>query len=208
MTTTSTRRYVSPRRARQAEQTRAEIVAAATELFVRDGWRGTTIAAVAARADVVVDTIYAGFGSKAGLLAAAKNAARDADDAGVPFFERPTFRAAMTGDVDHRVAQIATLIATLNDRAWRLDVVWRDAAALDPSVREQLTEREMDRRSQIAVGLELLIEGPVDQQTVDAVWVLTGSEVYAKLVAGAGLTHAQYVAWLASTLGKQLAPSP
>lgn len=204
MTDGSPRRYVSTRRARQAEQTKAEIVTAATELFVRDGWRGTTIAAVAARADVVIDTIYAGFGSKAGLLIAAKNAARDADEAGVPFFERPTFRQVLQVEPDERLAQLALHLAAINARTWKLDLVWRDAAAFEPTVRHQLAERELDRRLQFSRGLELL-GTPADQESLNTVWVLTGSDVYAKLVDSAGLTHAQYTAWLTATLRRQLA---
>lgn len=199
------RRYVSTRRARQAEQTKAEIVAAATELFVGTGWRGTTLAAVAARADVVIDTIYAGFGSKSGLLAAAKDNARDADEAGVPFFERATFREALRGEPDERIARVATLLATLNARAWKLDAVWRDAAAYEPAISRQLTERELDRRRQLGRGLELVLEASPDQGSVDAVWVITGSDVYAKLVDVAGLTHEQYTGWLTATLRRLLA---
>ena len=83
--------------------------------------------------------------------------------------------------------------------------MWRDAAAYEPSVREQLVERELDRRNQFARGLELLLGAPADPATVDTVWVLTGSDVYAKLVDAAGLSHAQYTAWLTSTLRRQLA---
>ena len=49
---------------------------------------------MAAHADVVIDTIYGGFGFKSGLLAATKDNARDLDKAGVPFLKRPSFRAA------------------------------------------------------------------------------------------------------------------
>jgi len=200
----TSRVYTSTRRAQQAARTRAEIVAAATELFERDGWRGTTIAAVAARAEVVIDTIYAGFGSKAGLLAAAKDAARDADEAGVPFVERPTFLELASGPVDERLSRVANLLAAANERTWRLDTVWRDAAAFESSVRVQVTQRELDRRAQFGRALELLLGSRPEQSTVDTVWVLAGSDVYAKLVDQAGLTRAQYSQWLARTLRQLL----
>lgn len=200
------RRYVSSRRARQAEQTRTEIVAAAAELFAHAGWRATTVAAVAARAGVAIDTIYSGFGSKAGLLAAAKNAARDGDEAGVPYFDRSTFRDAMSGDTKSRLEQFGALLANLNARTWQLDAVWRDAAAFEPAVRTELTARELDRRVQFGRGVGMLLEAPVEQQAVDAVWVLTGSDIYDKLVNSVGLTHEQYATWLTSTLHRLLAP--
>jgi AcrR family transcriptional regulator len=208
VTTRTSRAYTSTRRAQQAARTRAEIVAAATELFERDGWRGTTIAAVAARAGVVIDTIYAGFGSKAGLLAAAKDAARDADESGLPFVERPTFRGLAARPADERVAQVAAVLAAANERTWRLDTVWRDAAAFEPSVRQQVTQRELGRRAQFGHALELLLESAPEQSTVDAVWVLSGSDVYAKLVDQAGLTREEYTQWLVGTLRRLLDRAP
>src|SRR3954447_25692656 len=63
-----TRTYESPRRRDQAARTRAAILAAARDLFLRDGLAPTTIAAIAEAATVSVDTIYKAFGGKPGLL--------------------------------------------------------------------------------------------------------------------------------------------
>jgi AcrR family transcriptional regulator len=64
----SRRRYNSPLRAGQAEQTRRRILEAAYGLFVERGYAGTTIAQVAAEARVSSETIYLAFGGKRGLL--------------------------------------------------------------------------------------------------------------------------------------------
>jgi AcrR family transcriptional regulator len=200
VTTPTGRQYRSPRRAEQAAQTRAVIVAAATELFLRDGWRATTVAAVAARAGVVLDTIYTGFGSKAGLLIAAKNAARDAEEAELPFFDRPSFRALGEGTIEQRVASTAALLTTLNERTWPLDEVWRDAAAFEPDLARQHADREEDRRIQTARALELLTGRPPGPIAADGIWAITGSAVYAKLVNGAGWTRDLYQSWLMSTI--------
>lgn len=64
----ATRRYRSPLRADQAEETRNRILAAATRLFVANGYTGTTVSAVAAEAGVVPETIYGKLGGKRGLL--------------------------------------------------------------------------------------------------------------------------------------------
>jgi AcrR family transcriptional regulator len=76
-TTAAKRRAVKPRRrydatARRARALQAQraIVDAAERLFVRDGFQGTTIAAVAARAGVSAETIYKTFGGKTGLVRA------------------------------------------------------------------------------------------------------------------------------------------
>ena len=62
------RRYHSPLRADQAEQTRGKVLEAAYRLFVDRGYAGTTIAAVAQEAGVSPETIYLSFGGKRGLL--------------------------------------------------------------------------------------------------------------------------------------------
>jgi AcrR family transcriptional regulator len=65
---TSRRRYHSPLRADQAEQTRRKILGSAFRLFADRGYAGTTIAAVAEDAGVSPETIYLSLGGKRGLL--------------------------------------------------------------------------------------------------------------------------------------------
>jgi AcrR family transcriptional regulator len=62
------RKYYSPLRADQAEQTRRRILEAGFRLFVDRGYAGTTIAAVAEEAGVSPETIYLSLDSKRGLL--------------------------------------------------------------------------------------------------------------------------------------------
>ncbi len=58
------------RRARQALQTRRDIVAAARTLFALQGYAGTSMAQIAERADVSVQTIYDSMGSKRSIVLA------------------------------------------------------------------------------------------------------------------------------------------
>ena len=74
------RRYDSTRRQAQARATRLRIIEAATDLFVTHGYAATSIAAIADAADVAPQTIYAAFGTKAGLLGAAVDVAMAGDD--------------------------------------------------------------------------------------------------------------------------------
>jgi AcrR family transcriptional regulator len=64
----SRRRYHSPLRADQAEQTRRRVLETAFRLFVERGYAGTTIDAVAKEAGVSPETIYLSLGGKRGLL--------------------------------------------------------------------------------------------------------------------------------------------
>ncbi|MCQ7029660.1 TetR/AcrR family transcriptional regulator, partial [Escherichia coli] len=64
----STRRYTSVVRAEQAAATRRAVLQAARDLFAEHGYAGTSISAIAARAGVAVDTVYAAAGRKPALL--------------------------------------------------------------------------------------------------------------------------------------------
>src|SRR5690606_17785298 len=62
------RAYRSDLRRNQAEQTQMAVLKAAETLFREQGWARTTIAAIARKAGVSNETIYAVFGNKRALL--------------------------------------------------------------------------------------------------------------------------------------------
>lgn len=74
------RRYDSPTRRAQAEETRRAIAAAARELFLERGWAGTRVRDVAAQAGVSEPSVYAVYGNKAGLAMALLDSLDDAAD--------------------------------------------------------------------------------------------------------------------------------
>src|SRR6202045_341066 len=76
------RQYDSSRRQRQAAQTRADILQAARRLFSARGYVATTIEAIAAEAEVAEATVYAGFGSKRGILLAFQQLMEENTDPG------------------------------------------------------------------------------------------------------------------------------
>jgi AcrR family transcriptional regulator len=73
--TNSRRPYRSSLRAAQSALTRDRVMAAALRLMSERGYSGTTVADIAAAADVAVDTIYKAFGSKLGVIQALMDAA-------------------------------------------------------------------------------------------------------------------------------------
>src|SRR5260370_14114495 len=58
------RRYDATKRRAAAARTRQAILDAALELFTMRGYSATSMAAIAARADVALDTVYASVGRK------------------------------------------------------------------------------------------------------------------------------------------------
>ncbi|MFD4672044.1 TetR/AcrR family transcriptional regulator [Lentzea sp. NPDC058450] len=63
-----TRSYHSPRRARDAADTRRDILRSAAELFSADGYARVTVAEIAKRAGVAPQTVYSSAGSKSEIL--------------------------------------------------------------------------------------------------------------------------------------------
>jgi AcrR family transcriptional regulator len=64
------RTYTSEVRARAARETRAAILRAAGGLFAEQGYARTSVAAIAARAGVALNTVYTSVGGKSALIEA------------------------------------------------------------------------------------------------------------------------------------------
>jgi AcrR family transcriptional regulator len=83
----SKRRYVA--RTERAAGTKRRIVEVAHRLFVERGYLDTSVADIASEANVAVQTLYLGFGSKVNILSAALDRAVVGDDQPVAVLERP-----------------------------------------------------------------------------------------------------------------------
>ena len=199
---TKTRTYNSTRRSRQAAQTRAEILTAAVELFGEHGWSGTTLAAVASRADVAVETIYSGFGSKKGLLRAAIDVAVVGDTEAVPFADRPEALQLGEGSLDERLAAAAKVVTDINERTvpvWRALV---EAARGDEELEQWRVESDARRRIDVAEGFERIFGRPIDGRELDFLWAIFGHELYMQLVIDAGMSRADYEACMIDAMVK------
>jgi AcrR family transcriptional regulator len=187
----------------RAEVTRRRITEAARALFAVRGYGATTLRSVAAEAGVAVQTIYAVYGSKPGLL----NALRDSV-VGQPEAEA-LFRAALMTETGARKIE---LFAGSIRRRWEnghdVVTILRDAAAIDPQIRAEVAQVMTVRRAGIdrlasslqddlAVGLDAARAAAV----IDA---LTLPEVYEELTVVQGWTADEYEAWLARSLAVQL----
>jgi AcrR family transcriptional regulator len=191
--------YHSPLRARQAAETRRMVLAAATSLFVSRGWAGTTVGAVATEAGTAVETVYAAFGSKSGLLTAAIDVAIAGDEDEQLVQERAEFAALGVGNRIERLTVAAAIITRALVQAVPLMGALREAAASDAAARERFDRYESDRRLTIATGLGLILGGPPPEHLVDAMWAVAGPEVYAKLTGERGWGVDTYQAWLVET---------
>ncbi len=202
-----TRRYESPRRARQAQETRAAVMAAAGELFTTRGWAGTGMRDVAKAAGVATETVYAHFSSKRVLLQAVIDVAVVGDEEQVAVAERDEFAALGRGPRPERIAGAAALIRGINERTAAYLGVIREAAPGDEQIAEVLAATRAGQRRDVDAGLTLILGRPPTTVEADEVWALMSPELYLLLVDTAGWTPDGYEAWMATLLERTLPPA-
>ncbi len=209
------RRYDSTRRQAQAAQTRKDILTAAHQVFLERGYTGATIASIAQAADVVVETIYRAFGSKAALFKAVVRAAvaGGAARAAVPVEQRPAIQTVIAETDPHR--QLARYAATqpgIHARAGPLLRVLIGAAAADPELAEVWTQLEderlagMTRFAQPLADRGVLRAGLSVEEARDVLWTLNSLAVHELLVVQRRWPPERYRDWLAATLARALLP--
>ena len=203
------RRYESPRRTAQAEQTRRDIVTAAGRLFRQRGY-GVPMAAIAGEAGVVVETVYRIFGTKAALFRAAVEAllAGGARRAEVPVGERPAIRAIHDEpDPRRQVAAYAATQPGIHRRAGPLLRALRDAQASDSELRrlwDEMEARRLDGQGRFVRMLAdrgALKSGLTVDAAIDITWTLCSLAVYDLLVLARGWSDERYQSWLTDALG-------
>jgi AcrR family transcriptional regulator len=187
----------------RAAVTRRRIADAARSLFRSRGYGATTLQAVADEAGVAVQTVYAVYGSKAGIL----HELRDT------VLRQPVADALFEEALHEDKAEAKLkLFARSIRRRWEFvhDVVeiHSDAAATDASVRggvEQVLERRRAGIDRFARTLEGQLAAGIDVAYASAVIdALTLPEVYAELTDVGRWDADEFEEWLARSLKNQL----
>jgi AcrR family transcriptional regulator len=200
----TTRRYVSPKRAAQARQTRQDIIDAAHRLLVERGYQATTVETIADAAGVAIPTIYASVGNKRDLLWAVLGTAVAGDNAPRPLLDR--FRDALDGAADRhdRLQRAIRFGARTMERSVDVHRIMRSAASSDPEIADALAEAERLRYQDAAAFVRLIAGDDVartDAENATDLWfALTSYEVYDLLIADCGWSRARYETWMARIL--------
>lgn len=214
--TGSPRRYVSPRRAEAAAQTRRAVLDAAGGLFVANGYAATTIEQIAAAAGVSKPTVFAAVGSKSAIMRRLREAAMAGDDESVAVADRPWFLQALDEpDPRESVRLHARTVAGLHRRAGDLNEVLRSGAGADAELRQLWETAERQRRADAATFVDSLMTktalrpGLDREAAVDVVWVLTSADAFHRLVRMRRWSLKRYDDWLTDTfLDQLLGPTP
>ena len=194
MTTAPTRRQ------QQAAETRALVLEAATTLFAERGWAATGMRDIAAQAGVAVQTVYASFASKNDVLLAAIDVGVVGDTRSVPLSDRPEFAALAVGSFAERVAVAARMLTGINRRTLGLRRALTEAAGGDPLLAAKVGELQSRRRHNIREGLELMTGRAVDEDVVDALWVVIDTDAFHLITGIGGRTVEDYERWLTVTI--------
>jgi AcrR family transcriptional regulator len=198
-----------------AAQTHQDILDAAHQLFLDRGYAGTTLAAIAQAAGVVVETIYRAYGSKAELFKAVVRAAvaGGATRAQVPVEQRPAIAAVIAEPDPHRQLELyAATQPGIQARAGPLLRVLIGAAATDPELARLWDQIEGERRNGLARFAQLLTDRGVlrpelsVEEARDLLWTLNSLTVHDLLVLGCGWSPERYRDWLAGALARELLP--
>jgi TetR/AcrR family transcriptional regulator of autoinduction and epiphytic fitness len=201
---TQRRPYRSVRRQGQLDATRQAILQAARRLFRQHGYTHTTIAAIAAEADLAVPTVYKHFGTKRRLLL-------DLIDATINVRVPPQLAALLDQPTPQaRLAALARMCVTLASGAPDVVSVALNASVVDPELGAMFRQMaEGRRRSAALVARSLAAEGSLrsgvsEERARDVMFALAGPELYEVLVARFGWSNDQFEAWLSSTLASSL----
>jgi AcrR family transcriptional regulator len=193
-------------RAARVAETEERILAAARELFVRDGYAATTLTAVADAARVAHRTVYVRFGTKADLLKRVVDVAVVGDTQDIDLHSRDWYQAALTAPTaGERIELLADGCAALMARAGDVFAVAQQAEPVEPVIADaaragRAATRDSLRRFFIALRDDGLLSAGADLDWLcDTAGVLAHANTYLLIRETLSWTTGQYRTWLRTT---------
>lgn len=199
------RSYQSAVRKRQAEDTRRRIVEVTRRLLESEGYAAMTIEAIARRAQVSAQSVYAIFKSKTGILAEILDQASFGAE-----YEEAVRQALGAEKPQERLRYAARIARQIHDAQKATYDLLRGARVVAPEL-AKLEERgeklRYERQEQL---IELLRQAGRLRPDLsariarDVFWMFTGRDLYRMLVRERGWSPEEYEKWLARTLQEAL----
>ncbi len=203
-----------PLRVAQTALTEQRILAAATELFLADGYLATTLEDVASRAQVGARTVYVRFGTKAALFKRVVDVAIVGDTEPVDVLGRDWLQLALTAPTAaERIAAAAAAGRQIMERTGALFAVAQQAAAVEPLIAGFWQQgREQSRHTHRVIWTRMAQDGLLDPATdltwlIDTTSILGAAETYLLITRMTGWDAGAYEDWLATTFSR-LAATP
>jgi AcrR family transcriptional regulator len=198
------RRYDATRRRQAAARTRAAILDAARQLFTERGYAATPVAAIAERAGVALDTVYASVGRKPELAKLLIETAISGTDHAIPAEQRDYVRAIQAApDASTKIAIYAAAVATIAPRLALVFAIVQQAARDEPELAalwNQIAERRAANMRLFVADLAAVAPLRLDPgEAADIVWATNAAEMYQLLVGQRGWSPQRYERFLADT---------
>jgi AcrR family transcriptional regulator len=204
------RPYRSAVRAEQAERTRRRIVDAAAHHFFEHGYAGTALSAVAEKAAVSQETIYATFGSKRGLLEGVIDATLMGPEMPVPLEEQSAWAEIERLPTAHeRLRAYVRFSCSVLARTSPVHRIIRGASDGEPfavELRARLLSERLasnTRRLGQYIGDELRTGLTLDQ-AAERYCALSSPEIYHLLTVELGWSQSAHEDWLAELAAREI----
>ena len=197
------RRYDSPVRRAHAQETELRILAVAQSLFAERGYVGTSLAAIAERAEVNARTVYKIFRTKVALLSRLVDVAIVGDQDAVPVAARAWAQAAYTAPTGRaRIRAYAATIRRVMESAGPAFRAAAQAAATDSEAAalwatgQDLRREDSNAFVRALDAAHLLRRSGSRDDAVATVWLVTSPETFTQLSDGLGWTLDRYERWV------------
>ena len=203
MTSPVKRRYDTTGRRQAAARTRTAILDAARELFTEHGYAATTMTAIADRAGVALDTVYASAGRKPELARLLIETAISGTDQAVPAEQRDYVQAIQAApDAGTKIAVYAAAMTAIAPRmALVLSIIQQ--APDEPELAAmwaQIAERRAANMRRFVADLATAAPLRLDpDHGADVVWATNAPELYQLLVGQRGWSSQRYQQFLTDT---------
>jgi AcrR family transcriptional regulator len=198
------RRYDATGRRQAAGRTRAAILDAARALFTERGYAATPMTAIADRAGVALDTVYASVGRKPALARLLIETAISGTDQAVPAEQRDYVQAIKAApDAGAKIARYAEAMTAIAPRMALVLGILREAAPVEPALAAlwaEIAERRAANMRLFVADLAAVAPLRLDpDEAADVVWATNATELYQLLVDQRGWTPQRYQRFLADT---------
>ena len=205
------RAYDSSGRKAAAEATRHAILEAARRVFLKQGYAGATMPAIAQEAGIALDTVYTVAGKKPALMRLLVETAISGQDQAVPAEQRDYVRAIRAEpDAAAKLKIYAMALAAIQSRLAFIFTVLQAAATQEPDL--QALWQEISRRR--AANMRLLAEDLAAtgqtrrdlslSQMADIIWSMNAPEYFLLLVGQRGWTAEAFGRWLGDAWARLL----
>jgi AcrR family transcriptional regulator len=186
--------------------TEQRIIDAGERLFVKRGYVGTSLLAVAELAGVAPRTVYVRFGTKARLLDRCIGASVTGEGPTADADNGAEQVALTASTLEARIAALAELSSGIMARSAALLAVGAQAAAMEPSIAEMETAglrtslNHLRRFAKKLAADGMLPDAVTAEDLADILWALAGPRGLVSFAIDRGWSRQRYARWLGFTL--------